>query len=582
MQQGIEALDGFLDDLGYISDSSKNSMTNVSQVSAKHNDLNNNNNNNNNMQAVKAQMSLPLKKLNSLSADDAFSNSSNLSTTSILNEILSDLDRSPLNTSNRGGLTPRLSERTKNGSFYDNGIPTNDDQQQQQQILTPLTRTRIDSMEEEIEEIEAGTVHKHVKALNSVLFKKPSGDYKDRYGIPLAGYNSPEVVEERVSAFNAFLMTHNFTPCKEEGDNERSPQPDSAPRSDDENPQIMIVEKAQSSRNITLENSHNPRSFTVENDDQRLPQYHKEKLSEKSSRDLIDSLDDLMEITADPKGHRPREILPANRSKLDNYSPKINYTVINNKSNNNRNATTAQQPAAFSYRTIAPTFYSSSSSSSSKSSSIKSQKSDSENDLYKSEDVKKDREVNHIDQPLGQQESNPDTRHDHVHATDQAYHTTPSVDMAGDETQNSDPMERCYLEKSIVEEPQQKEQEQVDLNNNDVSLPNSFIDDYSTPTPFYQVPKSLDNDKGDGGRSHNNNNTHYESINRNHIPTFSLLPPEQQGTEHTKNVSSNSLPRGTARPGVNEDLVQSDANAVESLYGKVLNLFHISGFSTKL
>ena len=141
-------------------------------------------------------MNLPLKRYDSNSSYESETRSHSSSTTTILNEILSDLDKSPLN----AARTPqRVIERTKNGSFYDNGIPV----YSSSASFTRSPRTRIDSVEEEVQEIEAGTVAKHVHALNSVLFTEPN-EYKHKHGIPLAGLNSPEVVEERVSAFNSY------------------------------------------------------------------------------------------------------------------------------------------------------------------------------------------------------------------------------------------------------------------------------------------------------------------------------------------------------------------------------------------
>eukprot|EP00111_Clytia_hemisphaerica_P006980 TCONS_00020236-protein len=209
LQQGIDALDGLLDDLGYKSadsdsseNKSKSSLTNVAVPTMENQppqpDY---------LVVKKSQMNLPLRRFDSNSSYESETRSHSSSTTTILNEILSDLDKSPLN----AARTPqRVIERTKNGSFYDNGIPV----YSPSASFTRSPRTRIDSVEEEVQEIETGTVAKHVNALNSVLFTEPN-EYKHRHGIPLAGLNSPEVVEERVSAFNSYSAAPQQAPEEE-------------------------------------------------------------------------------------------------------------------------------------------------------------------------------------------------------------------------------------------------------------------------------------------------------------------------------------------------------------------------------
>ena len=542
-------------------------------------------------------MSLPLTKRHD-STDDAFSNSS-LSTTAILSEMLSDLDRSPLNASNRGAITPRSNERTKNGSFYDNGIPITPIQEQPQQRHASLARTRIDSVEEDIEEIEVGTVNKHVKALNNVLFKKPNGDYKERHGIPLAGLNSPEVVEERVSAFNAFLMTHNFAPCAEEGEEEEIP---SQREKDESRPAIIVEEPQQSSQDI-LQVESTPPSSSEEEDSQHLA-------SDKSvPKDLMDSLDDLLEITEPKERKQNHARHHVNKSKPDNNNKNSNITINNNiiKPSTSAPTTTVQQqqashPAPFFYRTIHPTFYASTSSSSpsSKSSSMKSQKSNvfisdaedpAKNSRHGSEDHRENEEYNNIDSSSSdgvdhQKTNSDDTHRGQIHHENppaiQADHSAPSVAMIGHIT-HEDPLDSRYLRKSIHEKPQHQQQQQqrqrppqpkkyqpkqqqqqqihqVDSNNND--MVSSYDDDYSTPKSIYQVPKSLNN---------NNNNNLYENYDRNqrnqgHFPTH---PPHIQ----PGNGRSPSQP-GLGKRDANEP--NGDLNANENqLYGKPF-LFYIS------
>ena len=522
-------------------------------------------------------MTLNLTKRHDSSTDDVFANNnSNLSTTAILNEMLSDLDRSPLNASNRGATTPRSNERTKNGSFYDNGIPITPNQEQPHQRHGSLARTRIDSVEEEIEEIEIGTVNKHVKALNNVLFKKPSGDYKDRHGIPLAGFNSPEVVEERVSAFNAFLMTHNFAPCAEEGEEEESSPPISGSGKNESQPIIIVEEPQQSPIDITqVESTPPPPQDLVS--DKTVP------------KDLMDSLDDLLEITAEPK-ERKQVRHHVNKSRPDNQ-----HNI--NKHTTNGPTTTAQQPqqAPFFYRTIHPTVYASSSSSSSfssKSSSMKSHKSDAESSVFGSdvddsrkdshagcEDSRGDEVYNNTDShsPDEHQKTSPDTPRGPIHyespTTTQANPSVSNVAMIGHIT-HEDPLESRYLERSVQEQepppkpPQQQRQpppqpkkyqpkqqpKQLDSNNNE--MPSSYGDDYSTPRSIYEVPKPLNN---------NNNNNVYENYSKNqrngnqgHFPTH---PPHiHQGTGHP------SPQHGNGKHSVNG--ANDDSNGNENLYGK--------------
>ena len=202
LQRGIEDLDGLLDDLGYKSTDStdfngnkifspRKSTTTVQNLMNGKVDIE--------KDFVK---DLPVyKRSASFSSDDVFH-----STSTAVNNILSELDNSPLNSTNRFNKRSGSGKKETSLSAYDNYEVDSDESPPPHDHLI-----NSDSCDGSIEEMEIrpGTVAKHVETLNNVLFVE-ANDYNKKYGVPLAGMNAPELVEEKVTAFNSRSVAPGF------------------------------------------------------------------------------------------------------------------------------------------------------------------------------------------------------------------------------------------------------------------------------------------------------------------------------------------------------------------------------------
>jgi len=213
LQRGIEDLDGLLDDLGYKStdstDFNGNKITSSRQKTTTAT-MKVQYSMNGQVEAEKifAAKDMPVyKRAESFSSDDVFN-----STSAAVNSILSELDNSPLNSTNRFNNSRGSIKKETKLSAYDNSYDVDSDDGP-----SPCHHTNCDSREGSIEEVEImpGTVAKHVKTLNNVLFVE-ANDYNKKYGVPLAGMNSPELVEQKVTAFNSRSVAPGYCSSSKE------------------------------------------------------------------------------------------------------------------------------------------------------------------------------------------------------------------------------------------------------------------------------------------------------------------------------------------------------------------------------
>lgn len=124
-------------------------------------------------------------------SDDVFSNSPSAST---VDDLLYELDHSPLNSSY--GMRKPLK---RNASSYDNDSVCSGSESDQHILRSDTNRN--DSVDG-IMEIYPGMVAQHVRNLNKVLFTEEN-EYQRKYGVPLAGFNAPDVVQQKVTKFNS-------------------------------------------------------------------------------------------------------------------------------------------------------------------------------------------------------------------------------------------------------------------------------------------------------------------------------------------------------------------------------------------
>lgn len=136
----------------------------------------------------------------SSTSDDVFKESPS---TNSINDLLFELDQSPLNSSN-GKVIGKPRSSKANMSSYDNdesisGSDIDTSEEKNDSVDGPVKGVMI---------IQAGTVAQHVESLSKVLLREDNN--YNQMGVPLAGLASPKLVVEKVTALNSRSLAKGY------------------------------------------------------------------------------------------------------------------------------------------------------------------------------------------------------------------------------------------------------------------------------------------------------------------------------------------------------------------------------------